>query len=145
MQSVLLYEGQRNRKDYDNPEFLLQLSQHHVHQIETCKFNMFFWQLFLIPLRLVPDHSAKLQHLIQRLLFFITIWRSIGPATSPVHTNRKAYFYLIFCNLIFLYLIYITCFKYFLLDCGKAFLLYLVVADSMKVLFHKLHGTGNAV
>ena len=66
---MLLYEGQRNRKDYDNPEFLLQLSQHHVHPDRDLQIQYVFLAAFLIPLQLVPVHSAKLQHLIQRLLF----------------------------------------------------------------------------
>ena len=113
-------------------------------QIKTCEFNMLFRKLsqFYFNWLLSIQQDRSIQY---NTAFFITVWRRISPAAAPVHTNRKAYFYLIFCNLIFLYLIYITCFKYFLLDCGKAFLLYLVVAGSMKVLFHKLHGTGNAV
>ena len=68
MQLMQPYEVQKNHMDYGNPEFLLQLSQHHVHPDRDLQIQCVFPAAFLIPLRLVPDHSAKLQHLIQHRL-----------------------------------------------------------------------------
>ena len=113
-------------------------------EIQAGKLNVLLWD---------PPHayfnrlfSVKQDCRIQNhTTLFVAVWRGIGPAAAPVHTDRKLHHYLVLCDLILVHLIHITCLENFLLENREAFLLDLIIADSVECFLHEFHGAGNVI